>query len=280
MTEKLKLGSFFLYIIESGNIRLDGGAMFGTVPRVLWEKTNPPDEKNRILIGLNLLLVKTGKKNILIDTGSGEKGNNKFNKIYEIEHVPIYKALSTAGIKPSEIDIVINTHLHFDHAGGNTIMGKDGRYIPAFPNARYIIQKDEWNDAINTNEKTRASYRGDDFIPLKEAGVLELIDGDAVIEEGISVLKTPGHNRNHQCVLIESEDKKAVYLGDLVPTASHIPLPYIMGYDLFPLETLENKKRILNKAADEGWLLIFEHDPKIKTGCLKRDGGKLVLISR
>lgn len=277
MAEKLNLGSFELYIIDSGNIRLDGGAMFGTVPRVLWEKTNPPDEKNRILIGLNLLLVKTGKKNILIDTGAGDKGNDKFKDIYAIEHKPIDKSLAALGISHLDIDIVINTHLHFDHAGGNTVMGKDGRYIPAFPNARYIIQKNEWSDAINTNEKTRASYRADDFLPLQESGALELVEGDKEIEKGISVLKTPGHNRNHQCVLIESENKKAVYLGDLVPTASHIPLPYIMGYDLFPLETLENKKKILNKAADEDWLLIFEHDPKTKTGFLKREGGRLVL---
>ena len=188
MTEKLNLGSFVLYIIDSGNIRLDGGAMFGTVPRVLWEKTNPPDENNRILIGLNLLLVKTGKKNILIDTGTGDKGNDKFKDIYAIEHKPIDKALAASGISHLDIDIVINTHLHFDHAGGNTIMYKDGGYIPAFPNARYIIQKDEWSDAINTNEKTKASYRKDDFLPLQEAGVAELIEGDREIEKGISVL--------------------------------------------------------------------------------------------
>ncbi|MBI5182196.1 MAG: MBL fold metallo-hydrolase [Nitrospirae bacterium] len=276
---KTKLGDFELHVLTSGFIRLDGGAMFGAVPKMLWEKTNPADDKNRILLAMNILLVRTGRQNILIDTGIGNKGDEKFNAIFGVEgYQPMDRLLGAAGLKTSDIDIVINTHLHFDHAGGNTIMDSEGRYMPAFPNARYIIQKGELDDAIHTNERTKASYRRDDFLPLRETGAFEFVDGDRKIAEGVMAIKTPGHNRNHQCVLLESADKKAFYLGDLVPTASHIPFPYIMGYDLFPLETLENKKRILNQAADEGWLLIFEHDPKIKTGYLKRDGYKLILI--
>lgn len=276
---KTKLGDFELHALTSGFIRLDGGAMFGAVPKVLWEKTNPADDKNRILLAMNILLVRTGRHNILIDTGIGNKGNEKFNAIFGVEGCqPMDTLLGAAGLKTSDIDIVINTHLHFDHAGGNTIKDKEGKYAPTFPNARYIIQRGEWDDAANTNERTRASYRADDFLPLKEAGAVKFVDGDAEITACVKVVRTQGHNRHHQCIILGSEDKKAIYLGDLVPTASHIPFPYIMGYDLFPLETLENKKRILNQAADEGWLLIFEHDPKVKTGYLKRDGDKLILI--
>ncbi len=276
---KTKVGDFELHVITSGFFRLDGGAMFGTVPKMLWEKTNPADKKNRILLAMNILLVRTGKDNILIDTGIGNKGDEKFNAIFGVEdYQPMDGLLGAAGLKASEIDIVINTHLHFDHAGGNTIMDSEGKYMPTLPNARYIIQRGEWDDAIHTNERTKASYRNEDFLPLKDAGVVKFVEGDTEITEGIKVIRTPGHNRNHQCVLIESANKKAFYLGDLAPTASHIPFPYIMGYDLFPLETLENKKRILNQAADEGWLLIFEHDPKVKTGYLKKDGDKLKLI--
>jgi glyoxylase-like metal-dependent hydrolase (beta-lactamase superfamily II) len=278
---KIKLGDFELHVITSGFFGLDGGAMFGAIPRVLWEKTDPADDKNRILLAMNILLIRTGKDNILIDTGIGNKGDEKFNIIFGVaEYQQMNDLLRAAGLKTSEIDIVINTHLHFDHAGGNTIKDSEGKYMPTFPNARYIIQKGEWDDAIHINERTRASYRNEDFLPLKEAGVVEFVEGDTEITAGVKVIRTPGHNRYHQCVLIESENKKAIYLGDLVPTASHIPFPYIMGYDLFPLETLENKKRILNHAADEGWLLIFEHDPKVKTGYLKKDGDKLILIKK
>ena len=254
---------------------LDGGAMFGTVPKVLWQKTNPADKKNRILMALNLLLVKTGKRNILIDTGMGDKYDEKIYQIYEIDRRQhLLNSLKKLRILPDDIDIVINTHLHFDHAGGNTIKNKKGEITPTFPKAKYFIQKGEWRNALNPNERTRASYIFEDFQLLDITNQSILIEGDTEIEKGIRVIKTPGHARYHQSVLIESEGQKAIYLGDSIPTTSHIPFPYIMSYDLFPLVTLKTKKEILNQAFKEDWLLIFEHDPLIKMCYITREDKK------
>lgn len=270
----MKFGKFEIHSISDGFFRLDGGAMFGVVPRVIWEKTNPPDEKNRILLGLNPLLIITQNKKILVDTGISNKGNEKFISMFAVDQRPtIEESLDKLNLSVNDIDIVINTHLHWDHAGGNTTRGADEKIRPTFPMARYIIQKGEWEDATNPNERTRASYRQDDFLPIQESGQIELIDGEKEIEQGINIIKIPGHNRHFQTVTFSSEGKKGVCLGDLIPTVSHLSFPYIMGYDLFPLETLEAKKEIVQKAMDENWLLVFEHDPKVKAGyAVMRDG--------
>ncbi|MBI5183325.1 MAG: MBL fold metallo-hydrolase [Nitrospinae bacterium] len=261
----LKFGKFEIYPVSDGSFMLDGGAMFGIVPKVLWQRTNPADEKNRIVMGLNPLLISNGKRNILVDTGMGDKGDEKFFQIYKIDRKEdLLTSLKRLGILPDDINIVINTHLHFDHTGGNTIKNERGEIVPRFPKARYFIQKGEWQNALNPNERTKASYIFENFQILDITDQLILIEGDTEIEEGIRIIKTPGHTRHHQSVLIESEGQKAIYLGDLIPTTSHIHHPYIMSYDLFPLVTLKTKKEILNRALKEDWLLIFEHDPLIK----------------
>jgi len=274
----MRFGDIELFSLSDGIMRLDGGAMFGVVPRVFWEKTNPADELNRIAIGVNPLLLKADGVNILVDTGNGDKFSEKLLKIYGIEREPtLLKSLSDADLRPEDIEIVINTHLHFDHCGGNTLVDASGKLMPTFPNARYIVQKMEWEDATRLNELTKGSYLPENFIPLMQAGRIELVDGDKEVYPGVTVVHTPGHNRGHQSVKIESDGKTAFYLGDMIPTAAHVPLPYIMGYDLYPLELLEVKRRILREALEGRWLMIFEHDPKVRMGYLREGNGKLTV---
>ncbi|MDO8446030.1 MAG: MBL fold metallo-hydrolase [Deltaproteobacteria bacterium] len=275
----MRFGKFELISLSDGIMRVDGGAMFGVVPRVFWEKTNQPDEKNRISIGVNPLLIKADGCNILVDTGNGDKFSEKLLKIYGIERdTALLESLSDAGLRPEGIDIVINTHLHFDHCGGNTFVDKSGKLQPTFPNARYIVQKAEWEDATNTNELTKASYLPENYMPLMDAGYVDILDGNIELFPGVTVVMTPGHNRGHQSVKIESEGKTAFFLGDMIPTAAHIPLSYIMGYDLYPLELLEVKRKILREALEGDWLMIFEHDPETRMGYLKEANGKLTII--
>lgn len=274
----MKFGSFEIHSVSDGFFRLDGGAMFGVVPRVMWERTNPPDDKNRILLGLNPLLIITEQRKILVDTGIGNKDDAKFCSLYAVDRKPtMQESLAKLNLLVDDINIVVSTHLHWDHAGGNTTKGVDGKIRATFPNATYMIQRGEWDEATTPNERTRGSYHQEDFLPLKQAGQLELIVGDTPVEDGIDIITIPGHNRHFQTVLISSNDQKAIFLGDLIPTASHLSYPYIMGYDLFPLETLKAKKQLLQRAVEENWLLIFEHDPKVKMGYVKMQSGKPVL---
>ncbi|MFN3531879.1 MAG: MBL fold metallo-hydrolase [Candidatus Brocadia sp.] len=272
----MKVGKFEIYPVTDVNIYLDGGAVFGVVPRVLWEKAHPPDDKNKIQLSLHCPLVVTERYNILIDTGVGTKHNEKFCQIYGIDKKSnLLESLHRFGYEPRDIDLVINTHLHFDHAGGNTALNESGKVVPAFPKARYFIQKGEMDDAVNPNERTRASYIPEDFLPLDTHRCLSLIKDESIeIDKGISLIRIGGHTRNHQCVKIESEGHVAFFLGDLVPTVAHLHYPYISGYDLFPLETLENKKEVLQQAFEEHWLLIFQHDPKVQMGYLKKVDGR------
>jgi len=275
----MRLGGFDISLLSDGTFWLDGGAMFGVVPKAIWDKLNPADEENRIELGLNCLLIQTYDKNILIDTGLGDKFDEKFKERFKVNKAKeLNISLKEVGLTPEDIDMVINTHLHFDHAGGNTRL-EMGNPTPSFPRAKYVIQRGEWEDAINPNERTRASYLKDNLIPIQETGLLELIDGDTELLPGVRTIVTGGHTPNHQIVLLESEGKKALYLGDLVPTTSHIKTPYVMGYDLYPLDTMREKKEVLSRALDEHWLLIFEHDPKIGMGYLSQEGDKLKLIS-
>lgn len=257
----MKLGQFELKIVSDGTIGLDGGAMFGVVPKVLWEQLIPADDKNRITLGLNSVYIKTPEKQILVETGVGSKEKSKFEKIYRVERDGgLMGCLEKIGVKPGDIDIVINTHLHFDHAGGNTVRNDDGTYSPAFSHARYYIQKGEWEEAVSAHERNQASYFEYNLRPVEEAGQLELIDGETEIVTGIETIITPGHTGDHQCVLIQSEGEKACFLGDLVPMTPHLKLPYIMSYDLYPVKTLEAKREIYRRAIDEHWLLLFVHD--------------------
>jgi glyoxylase-like metal-dependent hydrolase (beta-lactamase superfamily II) len=273
----MKLGNFEIYPLTDGFFGLDGGAMFGVVPRVIWEKHHPPDSRNRIRLALGTLLVKAHGHHILVDTGIGNKGDSKFCEIYVVDRIPsLEQSLAKHHLSPEDIHIVINTHLHLDHAGGNT--HKDNNHIlPTFPHAKYYIQREEWESAMHPNERTKGSYRQEDFMILNEMGLIKFVEGDTQILEGVSVIETPGHTGHHQSALIESGGEKALFLGDLIPTATHIPYPYIMGYDLFPLTTLTTKKKILARAYEEKWLLIFQHDPKVRMGYLKEIKGQFAV---
>ncbi len=274
----MRLGEIEVHPLVAGRFRLDGGAMFGVIPRVLWEKKMAPDEKNRISMTMNVLLIKAGGKNILVDTGAGDKEDAKFHEMYALGHSLLEGELAARGLTPSAIDIVVNTHLHFDHAGGNTSRGEDGRIAPVFPNARYLVQRSEFDEAMAANERNRASYFSENYKPLFDEGRMELLDGESEIASGLAVEPLPGHTRGLQGLMIHSGGKTGLYLADCVPTSHHIPLPWIMAYDLYPTETLATKKRILPEAARGGWTLFFEHDPSVLAATIEQEaGGRFVV---
>lgn len=264
----MDLGALDLTIVTDGEFRLDGGAMFGVVPRVLWEKPKPPDERNRIRMGTNCLLVRRGDDLLLIDTGIGDKHDPKFVDSYGLEPgaVRLPEAIRRAGYELGDVTHVLLSHLHFDHCGWNT-REQGGRIVPTFPKARYWLQRGEVEHGRAPNERDRASYFPVNWEPLFEAGVAELFDEEAEPVPGARAVRTPGHNADMCIVLLDGgEGRKAVYWADLVPTAAHAPLPWIMSYDLYPLTTLENKKKWLPRAVAEGWLCVFEHDPDTPVG--------------
>ena len=276
--ETRKVGSLTVHAIQAGGQRLDGGAMFGVVPKPLWEKRIPADERNRIQLGMRCLLVEHVSGLVLIDTGAGNKEDKKFLDIYGIENAGAHgrtwleDGLASIGITPDDISIVVNTHLHFDHAGGNTYRDERGEIRLSFPKARYIVKRGEYDYATHTNERTAASYFDRNFAPVVKAHKFEFVIREKEIVKGIRVIPTPGHTPFHQSVLIESGGDRAFFLADMMPTHAHMPLAWIMGYDVEPLVTLETKRRILRQAEDENWLLIFEHDATVPWGHIEHDG--------
>ena len=273
----MKFGDVELFVVSDGYFWLDGGSMFGVVPKVLWNRLTPSDDRNRIRLALNCLLISTDGKNVLVDTGIGDRFSEKLIEIYRIErNANLLSSLTNLGVQPADVDIVINTHLHFDHCGGNTVE-RNGKYLPAFPKAKYVIQEKEWYAALNTDEKTESSYRRSDFIPLEETEQLMLIDGEYEVAPGVVALVTDGHTRGHQSVLITSNSQCALYLGDLIPTVHHLKIPYTTSYDQYPVDLTRCKKEIIKKAVDNNWLLIFEHDPDITFAYLAEEGEKKVL---
>ena len=269
------LGRFRIHALEAGFQWLDGGAMFGVVPKPLWEKRIPADARNRIPLALRCLLVETTDALVLIDNGAGNKESQKFRDIYGIDNASaegrptrLEDALAAVGFSPNDVDIVIDTHLHFDHAGGNTLVDDEGVVRLAFPRARYVVQKAELAFAHWHNERTRASYLPHNFDPVAAAGRFDFVDGDVEIVPGIRVRRTPGHVPHHQSVIVSSDGETACFLADLVPTSAHLPLAWIMGYDVEPLVTLETKRTLLGEARRESWLLVFEHDPAVPWGVL------------
>lgn len=260
----MKIGMYELHSIETGRFALDGGAMFGVVPKPLWEKANPPDEKNRIAMAARALLLVGGGRKILIDVGNGSKFPDKLIGIYKIDtsRFELLSSLRKHGISPPDITDVVLTHLHFDHAGGSTYREK-GQVVPTFPNARYYVQNAHWEAAMNPTERDRASFFPEDFLPLREHRLLEFTEGEGEILPGIRVRITNGHTTALQCPMISDGTTTLFYCADLVPLASHVQLPWIMAYDLRPLVTLEEKRRTLSEAAEQGWILFFEHDPSI-----------------
>jgi glyoxylase-like metal-dependent hydrolase (beta-lactamase superfamily II) len=256
-------GPYKITVLESGDFRLDGGAMMGSVPKVLWEKENPADDKNRIALSLRCLLLDNGVNRILIETGMGPKISDKFRSMYLVDQPahPLMERLAQSGYSMADITHVINTHLHFDHCGGNTVNDGKGAPVPAFPNARYCIARSNWEAAVNPNPRDRASYIQENYLPLERHGVLDLVDDNAPVMEGISTITVNGHTFGQQLIKITNADETILFCGDLVPLKSHVRLPWIMGYDLNALLTLQEKTAILKQAADDNWWLFFTHDP-------------------
>ena len=278
----MHFGEIEVRYLDGGAFGLDGGAMFGVVPKPLWEKVSPPDERNRIRMRANALLVRAVGKTIVVETGNGTKWSAKQRAIYAVQDGdPLMDALRKAGVQPDEVDIVINTHLHFDHAGGNTHI-RGNHAVPAFRRARYMVQRKEFEHAENPSDRDRASYFPENFRPIAEAGQWELIEGDGEILPGISVERIPGHNADMQAVKIVGggpsklgASKKLAFVADLLPTRHHIPLPWIMGYDLYPLQTLETKRKWLPRLVSEGWITVFGHDPDFAAATLHEHDGKI-----
>jgi methylmalonyl-CoA epimerase len=272
------VGNFELISLYDGFFRLDGGAMFGVVPKALWEKKAPADTANRITMTMRPLIVRDDTHTMLIDAGIGDKESEKFYRMYAVDRArSLDHALADAGIAPDDIDIVLASHLHFDHAGGFTTRTADGRVVPRFRNARYIIRRGEWNDATHPHERNRASYLADNFVPLHQAGVIDFIDEDGPIISGVRVQRTGGHTMHHQIIWIESGRDCAVFLADLMPTTAHLPDPWIMGYDLYPMDTLFAKQAFARAVARRETLVFFEHDPAIPAAFITEQQGKLGL---
>ncbi|RDI95562.1 MBL fold metallo-hydrolase [Meiothermus sp. QL-1] len=257
-----RLGAFEIWVLSDGELWLDGGSMFGVVPRVLWAKLAPPDEQNRIRLGLNPLLVRAGKQFILVETGIDRKPGEKFRRLYGLgEGHPLLDQLALLGLEPRDISLVVHTHLHFDHAGLNT-RWEEGRLVPTFPKARHVVQKQELEDALHPHERSQASYRPENVEPLLEAGRLELVEGQAELLPGLRVLPAPGHTLGMQVVELESEGQRLAYTGDLVALRAQVPLPYIPAFDLYPMTTLETRRRLYERWLAEGYLLCFAHEPQ------------------
>jgi glyoxylase-like metal-dependent hydrolase (beta-lactamase superfamily II) len=274
----MQFGELDLISLTDGFFRLDGGAMFGVVPKPLWEKRMPADEKNRIIFGVRPLVVRGGGKTMIIDAGIGDKMDPKSLAIYGIDRSRnLDHALAEAGLDAGGIDLVLASHLHFDHAGGFTRRDPSGALVPRFPRARYVARTGEWEDATHPHERNRASYVQENFVPLMDAGVLELVPGDGPIMPGVRVVRTGGHTMHHQIVIIESRERTAVFAADLIPTTAHIDVPWIMAYDLYPMETLAFKRAFVREAIDREYLIFFEHDPVVAAGYVReKDGRKYV----
>jgi len=268
----MKIGKYKLSIIESGFFGLDGGAMFGIIPKVLWQKTNPPDEVNRIKMSTRHLLLESDSKKIIIDTGMGNKWDDKMKAIYAVdEKFSMNSALAQKGLKPEDFTDVILTHLHFDHTGGSTVSVNE-KLEPAFPNAKYHVQKQNYDWAINPSDRDKGSYIKENFQSLFEEGVLNFIIGNDQFDDEIEFFVINGHTFGQQMVKISDGNNTFLFCADLIPTFAHIPLPYIMGYDLQPLVTLEEKKKYLKIALEENWKLFFGHDPEIAFATIKKIG--------
>ena len=273
----MRFGDYRVEVVPDAEFRLDGGAMFGVVPRALWSRVCPPDEENRVRLNMNCLFVDTGSERILVETGAGDKWSPRQEAIYGIarERTLAESLRDATGFGPEEITIVVNTHLHFDHAGGNTTRDASGQIVPAFPNARYFVSRAEYEHAENPHERDRASYLPENWRALVESGQLELKEADYEIAPGLRMETIAGHSRTMQCVRLEQAGRTLFGFADLVPTRAHVPFAWIMGYDLYPVETLEAKKRLLPQAARERWLCLFYHDPVAPLCRVVEEDGKL-----
>lgn len=259
------IGDYKLTVLPVGELALDGGAMFGVVPKVLWEQLTPPDEKNRIALALNCLLIEYKDQKCLLDTGVGTKFSPKYRDMYGIkESPPIQHHLANLGLSTGDITKVMLTHLHFDHAGGATQFDNGGNPVPTFENAEFIVHKGEWHDANHPTPKSKASYLPENFLPMKESGRLTLVDGPQnEILPGLFLRVTGGHTQSHQALVLDTPAGGLVYWGDLIPTHHHLKIPYVMAYDLYPVDTMAMKAQLLQEAFEKQWLNVFEHDLEV-----------------
>jgi glyoxylase-like metal-dependent hydrolase (beta-lactamase superfamily II) len=271
--QSISLGDFELTVVSDGTYVGDGGAFFGIIPKTMWQRKTAPDDLNRITVSCNSIVVRTGKQTILIETGIGNKLSER-TKGFFLPQEKLLESLHAAKVAPEEIDIVINSHLHFDHCGWNTVY-KDGKTIATFHNAKYFAPKGEWEHGKLQTERDRVSYISDNYDPLINSGQMQLIEGNAEIAPGISVEVWPGHTRNMWAVFIRSGGKAACYISDLIPTTWHLDVAWAMAYDLFPLEVLENRKRYYARAIPEQWLTLFTHDPDVPWAFIERVESKL-----
>ncbi|HEV2863139.1 MAG TPA: MBL fold metallo-hydrolase [Pyrinomonadaceae bacterium] len=273
----MQFGDYRVEIVQDAEFRLDGGAMFGVVPRTLWSRPAPPDEENRIRLQSNCLFVEAGRERVLIETGMGDKWSPRHAEMYGLRRErPLGDTLkAVTGCAPEDVTVVVNTHLHFDHAGGNTTLDDEGRAVPTFPNARYLVSRAEFEHAERPHERDRASYLPENWRPLRESGQLELMPDSYEVLPGLSMETVTGHSQTMQCPRLVRDGRTLFGFADLVPTRAHVPAAWVMGYDLYPVETLEAKKRLLPQAAREGWLCFFYHDPDAPLCRIVEEGGKL-----
>jgi glyoxylase-like metal-dependent hydrolase (beta-lactamase superfamily II) len=278
--ERLEMGEFEVTRLTDGTFLVDGGAMFGVVPRTLWEKRAAPDRENRIALSLNCYLIRGRGTTILVETGVGPDVDRRYADFYTVRREPgLLALLDGMGIGPESINVVVNSHLHFDHCGGNTVRSGEKEWRPAFPRARYAVQRGEWEQALHPVERDKPSYVPARLKSLEKNGVLDLLDGNSVIREGVEAIVVPGHTASHQGLKVTSRGRTFFYFGDTVPTSAHIDLPYIMSYDLFPVETFNQKKMLYERAVAEEWVVAFSHDLRHAFGTMRKAGQRYEFIS-
>ena len=273
----MNLGTSSIHVISDGTYLLDGGSIFGQVPKSMWEQYIKPDRRNRVRLGLNCLVIQTPDANILVDTGAGSKRPDRFKELYGLNGNKLLKGLRGLGLTARDIDIVILTHLHFDHSGGSTKLDRTGNAVPTFPKAKYMVQTDCWEEANSPNERYEDAFYRDDFLPLQEKGLLTLLEGDDEVIPGVTVKVADGPARGHQMVLVERGSEKIAYVGDLIPTPYHLPLPYIPALDESPNDTLSQKRDLLRMVVNGGWLVIFGHGFEHKAGYVQGRNGQTQL---
>ncbi len=273
---QLTLGDFELSVFSDGTYLLDGGAFFGVVPKVMWSRKLPADDKNYVTTGLNSLVIRTGQKTVLVETGMGNKLSPRMAKFFG-QPARLLTNLAAGGIAPEDIDIVINSHLHFDHCGWNTLRDSNGKFVATFPRAQYYAPEGEWEYSRHPTERDAISFISENYDPLVESGQMKLLHGGEEILPGISVKTFPGHTAHMQAVIVESQGKTACYISDLIPTSAHLDMAWGMGFDLYPLQTIESKKQYYARSVPEKWLTVFTHDPKTPWAYVEKDDlGKMV----